>query len=402
MKDRPLLSYFKHGGKEHISIGGRAGNFMLLTLVMNFAVNSTSQVTGNLLRFSDDILADQIMGVTSTVRIFSLKLDIDQFFTCIEHSLIWRAWAWLQNLWENSKFSRRKYIVIPKKSTQRTALNHFFMKFGEFEQLKSYTAGLRRSYKETPQARFATSKHTCKGFVSILVQDIGKLLRIDTQSAVGFFGGTPILQKQGSPMGSPMSVFTANLVAIYMETSSMQKVTSRIQKMLNERYFKINIQRWVDDIYIDIATEREIEEPHREIIKTEIETVYDPFKLKSENSEIFVGIKKGIKTTNEGHTILDFHMATRDFKEQRLSKKPRFIHSSSNISKAQISGLMKGAVMRCVDTACDVEALYTTIVHTYGEFMMLGYQKRNFLQAVRSLSQRYHILREIYLKLMRT
>ena len=57
--------------------------------------------------------------------------------------------------------------------------------------------------------------------------------------------------------------------------------------------------------------------------------------------------------------------------------------------------------MRCVDTACDVEALYTTIVHTYGEFMMLGYQKRNFLQAVRSLSQRYHILREIYLKLMK-
>ena len=59
-------------------------------------------------------------------------------------------------------------------------------------------------------------------------------------------------------------------------------------------------------------------------------------------------------------------MATRDFKEQRLSKKPRFIHSSSNISKAQISGLMKGAVMRCVDTACDIDALYTTIVHTYG------------------------------------
>ena len=99
---------------------------------------------------------------------------------------------------------------------------------------------------------------------------------------------------------------------------------------------------------------------------------------------------------------MDFHMATRDFKEQRLSKKPRFIHSSSNISKAQISGLMKGAVMRCVDTACDIDALYTTIVHTYGEFMMLGYQKRNFLQAVRGLSQRYHILREIYLKLMRT
>ena len=62
---------------------------------------------------------------------------------------------------------------------------------------------------------------------------------------------------------------------------------------------------------------------------------------------------------------------------------------------------MKGAVMRCVDTACDIDALYTTIVHTYGEFMMLGYQKRNFLQAVRSLSQRYHILREIYLKLMK-
>ena len=89
-------------------------------------------------------------------------------------------------------------------------------------------------------------------------------------------------------------------------------------------------------------------------------------------------------------------MATRSFHQQVLDRTPRFIHSKSNSTQALVIGTMRGAIMRCVDTASDEEVCRKTIRDTFGEFLMLDYEQKTFVQALRGLTQRYYVLEAAY------
>ena len=48
--------------------------------------------------------------------------------------------------------------------------------------------------------------------------------------------------------------------------------------------------------------------------------------------------------------------------------------------------------MRCLDTASNEETCRQTVKDTFCDFFLLGYRQKTFLQALRGLKQRYHIL----------
>ena len=89
-----------------------------------------------------------------------------------------------------------------------------------------------------------------------------------------------------------------------------------------------------------------------------------------------------------------FRVAVRSTLERRKSVVPKFIHAQSNVSRAQIRGIMKGAIMRCVDCAESQKQCAYSILMTYLEFRNVGHSYGCFNAAICDLSRRYLFLKE--------
>lgn len=205
-----------------------------------------------------------------------------------------------------------------------------------------------------------------------------------------------MLQNKGSPQGSPLSVLNASLVAAFMEERSNATLVNEIQRICNTRYCRILRQRWVDDINTDFVTEDPLDDEQKRLLREAISRCYHPFRLKDEDASIFVGIRKGVVTSQEGFVTLDFCMASRTIQEQRDSNIPKFAHGKSNITREQVTAIMKGSIIRCLDTASSEENCTQTIFETLGEFLQLGHSGLQFSNALYVLSQRYAILEKAY------
>ena len=244
LKDRPLLSYFHHCGNSTFSAFGRAGLFLLNFLVPDsISVSSNHAVTQKFTLFNIDLLSEQ-----RPIFLRAGKMDIDNFFSNIPHDLIEKAWKWILSLWHASG-SRYKYIFIPNKRKQSSANNDFFMRFGNWTQLRSYSLSLRKIYKEKPKAFFGSSPDPPKDFMAIYIDDIGKAIDLDLQTAMALWGQKLILlQIVGAAQGSPLSVFVANLVATYLEQHVWNTLFTNILQICPTN-FKILCLRWVDDLF---------------------------------------------------------------------------------------------------------------------------------------------------------
>ena len=395
-KDRPLVSYLMHAGKERFSVATKAGLFLLSTLATTIGVMSTQQVVDKFGHFNTGIFADQATGVVGSVHVFSNKLDIDNFFGNIIHSILFDAWDWIWQKWTTSTHARKRYIAIPKYKGRH------FMQFCErveewrSRQTHPHTYGLRRIFKEAMTPRYVTSYDSSPGFLVIAIEDIGRLIKLDIRTAIGRYGDIPLLQNRGSPQGSPLSVLNASLVAAYMEERSNATLVNAIQQICNTRYCRFLRQRWVDDINTDFVTDTPLDEEQKRRLREAIERCYHPFQLKDEDASIFVGIRKGVVTSPEGYVTLDFCMASRSIQEQIDSNIPKFAHGKSNITREQVTAIMKGSIIRCLDTASSVENCTQTIYETLGEFVQLGHSGIQFSNALYVLSRRYAILEPAY------
>ena len=86
----------------------------------------------------------------------------------------------------------------------------------------------------------------------------------------------------------------------------------------------------------------------------------------------------------------------RSFEQQLLERTPRFVHSKSNTTYAQVVGTMRGAIMRCLDVAGNEDVYKLTKRDTFGELLMLGYKQKTFAQALRGLAQALRALAQRY------
>ena len=73
---------------------------------------------------------------------------------------------------------------------------------------------------------------------------------------------------------------------------------------------------------------------------------------------------------------------------------PKFIHAFSNVSRAQIRGIMKGAIMRCVDCAESQKQCAHAILLTHLDFRNVGHSYGCFNAAMCDLNRRYLFLKE--------
>ena len=123
----------------------------------------------------------------------------------------------------------------------------------------------------------------------------------------------------------------------------------------------------------DFITENPLDDEQKRLLREAISRCYHPFQLKDEDASIFVGIRKGVVTSPEGFVTLDFCMASRTIQEQRDSNIPKFAHGKFNITCEQVTAIMKGSIIRCLDTVSSVENCTQTIFDTLGEFLQLGH-----------------------------
>ena len=90
-----------------------------------------------------------------------------------------------------------------------------------------------------------------------------------------------------------------------------------------------------------------------------------------------------------------FSAAIRRRRERAQSSFTRFLRACSNTSRAQVRGIMKGAIMRCVDSAESADQCKSTILDTMGEFLKVGHGSKTFRSALCDLSRQYVFLEDV-------
>ena len=219
-----------------------------------------------------------------------------------------------------------------------------------------------------------------KDFASISFDAIQQATLYDLERAVVWFGRTPLRQKKGAPMGSPTSVLAACLVAVYLEQKNWATLRQSCISIINQqRSVFIYRKRWIDDIYVIIASELPLTENQIAEIRRLFGEAYFPFGVKVEDANIFVGLSV---STMPGK--LSFHVSTRT--DTFWTKKvPLFVHSKSNISQRQVRGLIKGALTRVLDGAIDSSVISFGVQNLVREFALVGHHPRLIKNVVRSL-----------------
>ena len=394
-KDRPLVSYFFHLGKEIFSAFGRAGVWFIQQVVRDhICVFSAQKVTENFNSFSSQIQFDQNDRSTNELHTNAFKFDIDNFFPSIPKVLLRQSWQWILakagNDYGKQGIARYSYIHIPLQYKGGGKIeNEFFMKFEEFCQKRTYKGKLRRIYKEKPKPFFSNRRTPEKGFISVKISDIVTATFLDLDNAVVLFGSTYLLQLDGSPQGSPMSMSNATAVAVYLEARHWQAVFGRINEILNTEYIRVLRQRWVDDLFLIIVTNRSLSHHDRTQIHRIIETIYHPFKLKIEDESVFVGFRPILSNGQ-----IKFTIDTRSAPEMLTSGRPCFVSAQSNINARQIEGTITGAILRCLDCSSDSEICTLALRSTLTELCLLKFAPKLFIRCLYKLEKRYEIMRE--------
>ena len=190
-----------------------------------------------------------------------------------------------------------------------------------------------------------------RDFISILIEDIGNAIELDLSTAIAHWGRKLfLLQVSGAAQGSPLSVFIANLVATYLEQREWQTLHSNI-KLICPTIINILRMRWVDDLFFYLVSTETVPDSIFEQIQQFFSSSYAPFSLKIEDPTVFVGFRHYATTTKTGETCVDFAVDVRIQCERYSTQIPKYVHAVSNIPQAQVFGLFKGSIIRCIDCA---------------------------------------------------
>jgi hypothetical protein len=230
----------------------------------------------------------------------------------------------------------------------------------------------------------------------VLIEDIGRVMKIDLENAVARFGSDFVLKQiKGSPQGSPMSVFNANLVAVYLEERNKQYLYNELRIIIlreSHVHFVMLRQRWMDDMCVHLATKHLLSADDQARIKTTFSESYSPFGCKDEDPEVFVGFQHKFGAISGERRGVQFSLKTRNLHEIVNSKIPKCLNGNSNIQDSQVMGLMVGAIMRCLDFAESVELCEKSLISMFWEFFICGHSHKIFSKALFSVSSRYRIL----------
>ena len=393
-KDRPLVSYYEHIGRDVFSAFGRAAVWFITQVVRDhICVFSAQAVASNFNDFSAQINFDRPFSNTNA-HIYGFKFDIDNFFPNIPKSLLRDSWRWIFQLKDNDYgrggTARYQYIHVPKRQGRKgvKVCNEFFIKFGEFCQKRGYKNKLRRLYKETPKPLFSTHRVPPKDYISVKISDFFAATLADLDTSIVYFGKIPLLTLDGSPQGSPLSMSNATAVAVYLEARNWNSIFDRLVQVLNASYLKIMRQRWVDDLYLTLACDQPLSETQKSFIRTIMNEMYTPFSLKVEDEAKFVGFSPDFADGRIRYTI-----STRAVGEMVSSGRPLFVHSRTNNCVRQVEGTITGAILRCLDCSSDSELCLFALRKTLTELCLLRFAPKIFMKCLFKLEKRYEIMK---------
>ena len=89
---------------------------------------------------------------------------------------------------------------------------------------------------------------------------------------------------------------------------------------------------------------------------------------------------------------MDFAVDVRIQCERYSTQIPKYVHAVSNIPQAQVLGLFKGAIIRCIDCASNEEMCFKSLINTAAEFRFVKFGNKQFCAALRAVSKQYELL----------
>ena len=89
---------------------------------------------------------------------------------------------------------------------------------------------------------------------------------------------------------------------------------------------------------------------------------------------------------------MDFSIDVRTQSERYSTQIPKCVHAVSNIPQAQVFGLFKGSIIRCIDCASNEEMCFKSLIHTAAEFGFVGFGNTQFCAALSAVSKQYEFM----------
>ncbi len=179
-KSRPLGSYWKHKMRPLLSLTCKVIMAMLHFLGLDFVgVCSVAAVKSHYRSINEEITNLRSKG--KILRVFKYKRDINNFFGNIKHHFIRNAILWLQQKWRE-KYSRRKYVAVPKYKDRKTGTPIIFSRSWK-DKYRNYSDDHKVNV-----ARPHNSKVVAKHWCVLHTDDLDKILKFDLECGALYAG----------------------------------------------------------------------------------------------------------------------------------------------------------------------------------------------------------------------
>lgn len=288
---------------------------------------------------------------------------------------------------------RERYIAIPIGHKKVSTKNSTFVNFESWHQSKSYCTKLRRQYKEKYKVYLVNRPGNQDNYCYFPIESLVKAVELDLKWCYCWFGGTLLKQTLGIPQGSPLSVWAANCCALYLEVQNKCLITDALSKRFGS--FSLVRKRWVDDLFCLIRVETEISDLENEELFQAISKGYQPFALKREDDSVFVGLN--VKTSE----VAGFRTTTFNSHIKSARVHPIAPNIKGNYSNSKIKGMIKGSLMRLLDSASDEGGFKDSIEEFLKHISQLGYKNDLIRQVLFDLGTYYSIFSKVHFNLIK-
>lgn len=343
-KMRPIVSYKKHPWKGTLNMAARLIFFMIKKVRMDETI---IWKTNDLKRMVEDLNK----WVKNDEEVVNFTADIKNMYTSLLHKEILKSAEWLLDL-VRGKVRGSKWLSIERRGRGGG-------KFG-----KGWGAGM----------------------VDFQTTNILKLVEFDLQNCFFRLGKMILIQKEGIPMGSPLSPPLAVLTCLRYEME--------IQSTLGADN-RIRIKRYIDDVWFLGKFKKGDEEEKAAIVemgrffKNKCYHKKMSLEITAENEEVTDFLECGIQRETNGHWTCFYqskNMIRR--KKGRKSDLIRHAHFASFGSRKR-TGIVMGAMARVQQNSNTEWAKILGGFHAVKDLVKAGYGKKVLMEGIRRSGWKY-------------
>jgi hypothetical protein len=332
---RPVVSYYNHPHKRLLNLCSRAVAGMLKRIESSHCI---LWKTGDLLeRMRENI--DALVNGRDDAIISVRAYDIKNFYTCLSHDEIRKAYFWMVSELKKCVGRRCKYVNVSNDRSEKIRID---------------------------------SKMNVYGWHSFDFDMLFNIINMDLNNTIFSVGDVLLKQKKGVPMGSPISPVLAIMVAAYYENMFYLDCGSDAE-------CRFRGMRYVDDILaMAVYDEKKIGDEKKMLnVLDKFENCYHEDLTLEKESIIdgnFVFLEGEIMMYGNDKMLMRYKNVNWNYIcENGKQKIRRYMHWKSYTSRKVKSSTILGAMSRILVHSSTERNARESLVKLFMEFSMLEY-----------------------------